>query len=1147
MKQLLFLAILFTQFQIFAQEIPKVTVKNEGQLKLSSLKVNVKILGNYAETTYDMMFYNELDRTLEGELTFPLSDGQSVSRFEMEVNGKLRKAVVVEKELARVAFESTVRQNIDPGLLEKTQGNNYKARIYPILPQANKRIVLTYEQELSCFNEHLTYELPLGIKEILDEFSLNVEINGGNGRPILKDSFSGLQFKESLDVYHATFTEEKFSPSHPIVIKVPVVKGNTKVISYADYFHINLPIESNARLKSKPEHILVLWDASKSLRYRNLKDEIKLLDQYFSYLQNVEVEFVVFSNKIHWNKSYQVVNGNWKDLKNYINEIQYDGGTSMSVLDELKSDSDEILLFSDGLSNLGSFSKPKKQTVYTVCSVVSADHQCLEEIAVSSGGQYLNLLRQLPGEACELLKLETFQYLGVKKNKRISEVYPSNINVNNEFSLAGRFEEDAEIELLFGYRGKVERKVPVMIQASRENKLVKRLWAKQKMKYLSKEKKKNKEQIIALAKKYQLVTDFTSMLILDRIEDYVRYRIEPPKELRNEYKERIKNIEESELARQDNLKERLDENLENCQLIREWYQSKFPKKDVVKVVKKASVERIQETTQESTRENTQGTRTANTAQRNVYTSAEQVSARNINSNSIDSTLRIISGRVIEHGGLGMPGVSVVIKGTTKGTVTNIDGYYALNAEENDELVFSFVGMLPENKIVGSENEININLRPDAVSMDEVVVVGYASQAKSVTTASMTIVQRHLSGQVAGVQIQKSIANSSGNNNTEHEGKGQLFVVDGVVVSGNPIASLKSEDIDQMQIIKAESATKIYGARASNGLIMITTKKGKESNAKAINELNEKISAKIELKSWNPDVPYIEILEQTATVNQAYEKYLVIRDEYSNSPSFYLDVADFFDKRGSSEIAIRILTNLLEEELDNHELMRALAYKLEYFQQYEMASMVYEKVLELRPEEPQSYRDLALAYEQVGEVQKSFDLLYKIYRGDLLEKDEEERYYGIEQLAFVELSHLIQKYKDELQLDDVDLNDFPKMPVDVRVVIDWNHNDTDIDLWVIDPNKEKAYYKNVETKIGGHMSEDLTEGYGPEEFMLRDALKGNYNVLVDYYSDDLQKISGPTILKVTLFTNYGKKNEQKKTIIIRLDKEEEELEVGSFKI
>ena len=89
------------------------------------------------------------------------------------------------------------------------------------------------------------------------------------------------------------------------------------------------------------------------------------------------------------------------------------------------------------------------------------------------------------------------------------------------------------------------------------------------------------------------------------------------------------------------------------------------------------------------------------------------------------------------------------------------------------------------------------------------------------------------------------------------------------------------------------------------------------------------------------------------------------------------------------------------------------------------------------------------------------------------------------------------------------------------------------------------YSNSETKLGGRLSEDLTEGYGPEEFMLKKAIKGKYKVLVDYYGDNVQKISGPTILKVSMFTNYGKANEEKKTITVKLDKEEDDIEVGNL--
>ena len=433
-------------------------------------------------------------------------------------------------------------------------------------------------------------------------------------------------------------------------------------------------------------------------------------------------------------------------------------------------------------------------------------------------------------------------------------------------------------------------------------------------------------------------------------------------------------------------------------------------------------------------------------------------------------------------------------------------------------------------------------------LEKVIVVGYGIQKRMTLTSAIAKVSYESIQDVSLDQTQEGL-----NSSIQIRGTGSisgnsepLYLIDGVVVQGNPMDQLPPDSIESIQTLKEASSVAIYGSRGSNGIVVITTKKGLEEQSEEIEILSQKIEDRITLKSWNPDTPYLKTLQKEKGIDPAYQKYVQIRNEYTNVPSFYLDVADFFEKRNATGIAIQVLTNLMEVELDNHELMKALAYKLGYFGKYELAVMVYEKILTLRPEEPQSYRDLALAYEQVGAFQKSFDLLYKIYNGDLLEKDEDERFLGIEGLAYVEINRLVHKYKKQLHVPKTIQKKFTKMPVDVRVVIDWNHNDTDIDLWVIDPNEEKGYYSNSETKIGGRLSNDMTEGYGPEEFMLKKAIKGEYKVMIDYYTDNVQKISGPTILKVTMYTNYGRKNESKKVSVVRLDKEEDEVEVGRLR-
>ncbi|MEP3210851.1 MAG: VIT domain-containing protein [Maribacter sp.] len=1147
MKKLISLLFLSVCSQFFAQESLEIVLKDSSRLKLTNLKIDVSIVGNFATTTYDMKFYNELDRTLEGELVFPLGEGQSVSQFAMDVNGKLRDAVIVEKELARVAFESTVRQNIDPGLLEKTEGNNYKARVYPILPRKHKQVVLTFEQELSTSNEYKTFELPLGIKAALDNFSIQMQVFNGEMLPKIKSSsYENFFFKKKNAVFTANLERQNHAPTSPVLVELPNTSNTETILSFRDYFYVNQKLEPNTRLKQKPKKINLLWDTSYSLRNRNVSKELSILGEYLEYLGDVEVHYISFSNSIHKNNVFKVQNGNWEGLEKALKEAVYDGGTSMNLFKSLLKKSGETLMFTDGLANLGDFSITNKQAIYTINSTTSANHELLREIATSSGGTYINLVRLPQTEAINSLKQETFQFLGAKHNSTVWEVYPKNKTyVSKDFSISGRFSEETSIELLFGYGEKVTERIKIPIRKSHGTALVKRLWAKQKLKHLNTSKGENKGKIVSLAKSHHLITDYTSMLILDRIEDYVRYRIEPPQELKAEYKERIKNLEEEEVDKLEDLNDRKEDLFDDYTAILEWYATKYPKK------------KVKQTRKETSNNEDTSTPRINTANVDTTMATESIrshtSSTRININ-IDSTRGIISGTVLDVDGEPLPAANVLVKGTTTGTTTDFDGNFSINAEEGDELVFSYIGFTTTNAVIGNADSISISLEEDAAHLEEVVVVGYGVQRVQNMTSSLTsVVSQALQGKAAGVQITQNSGEPGSNTtvvvrgvNSMSNNSNPLYIVDGQIAANNPMQDLNPEDIEEIQVLKALSAAAIYGARASNGVIIITTKEGLESNQEAIEQLNQEITNKIELKSWNPDTPYIKILEKEATAESAYKKYLDIRDDYSNSPSFYLDVSDFFEKKEKYNIAITILTNLMEVELNNHEIMKALAYKLEYFRQYELAVIVYEKVLELRPEEPQSYRDLALAYEQSGEIQKSYDLLNKLYKGDLLEKDEDERFYGIEQIAFVELTRLVNKYGKRLKLNKAEKEKFKDLPMDVRVVIDWNHNDTDIDLWVEDPKGEKADYSNTETDIGGHMSEDMMDGYGPEEFMLKNAPNGQYKVLIDYYADNVQKISGPTFLKVTMFTNYGRPNEERKITVVRLDKEEDELEVGSLK-
>ena len=212
----------------------------------------------------------------------------------------------------------------------------------------------------------------------------------------------------------------------------------------------------------------------------------------------------------------------------------------------------------------------------------------------------------------------------------------------------------------------------------------------------------------------------------------------------------------------------------------------------------------------------------------------------------------VSGKVSDEKGEGLPGVSVVLKGTTKGTTTDVDGGFRLSVPEtaNVVLIFSFVGYISQEVAVGNRSVIDVKLVSDDKTLSEVVVVGYGVQKKSDLTGAVaqvtgdelqkvapTNVQNALQGQAAGVYVsQSSGAPGAGadiiiRGQTSVTGLNQvLYVVDGIPITGN-LNSINPQDIQSIEVLKDASAAAIYGSRASSGVVLITTKRGKSKQTK----------------------------------------------------------------------------------------------------------------------------------------------------------------------------------------------------------------------------------------------------------------------------------------------------------------------------
>lgn len=229
--------------------------------------------------------------------------------------------------------------------------------------------------------------------------------------------------------------------------------------------------------------------------------------------------------------------------------------------------------------------------------------------------------------------------------------------------------------------------------------------------------------------------------------------------------------------------------------------------------------------------------------------------------SINAQQKSISGIVTDGSGP-LPGVSVVVKGTNIGTETDFDGKYSITANVGDKLVFSFVGLRSQEKIVGKKNVINVQLLADNV-LDEVVVVGYATRTSKATVSSavQTVSPDKLSGKVAGVSVNKNTGSTNSKviirGLASQKKNSPLVVVDGVPMNLNSkqFKKLNKKQIKSVNVLKDAAAASIYGSRGSNGVVIISTNNSQfESEAyKPIKENEFKHVAFSPLSTFSIDV------------------------------------------------------------------------------------------------------------------------------------------------------------------------------------------------------------------------------------------------------------------------------------------------------
>jgi len=1063
MKKVLTLSI--TVFIIvfgYAQQSPVLKVGKQ-ELGLSSLDIKVDIVGNIATTTYDMLFYNPTNSVLEGELSFPLGEGHDVSRFALEVNGKLREAVVVDKELGRIAFENVVRRGVDPALLEKGTGNNYKARIYPIPANGYKRVLLAYEQEL-VYNENAhAYNLPLNFKNKLKVFKLHISVFDQKYKPVVeKNGVPGLKFSNWNKNYTTKIEKKNFVANRPLLIQIPLSIDTEKVLTSEEYFYIYKTLSPKNRLRKKPKNITIYWDTSLSMQNRELEKEFAFLEEYFSYLNSINVRLIVFSNAVLTDKKLSIKNGNWESLKKELEHTIYDGGTNYEIIPTIGREADASLLFTDGMLTLSNLEFTSNTPVFIINSLVKSNHSTLKRVSEKTNGSYINLQTDAISEAISKIKFEPYKFLGYESSNKSLDVYPvSPVSVTNDFSISGRYMNTSEnIILKFGYTNEVLQRVPINIDnAKKSHESAKRIWAQKKLEHLNSDNKKNKHRITELGTAYSLVTKYTSLIVLEDVRDYVTYQITPPDELLEEYNRLLAQQKEKNISPPVARERSMNFSTSN-----------------------RITERISPAPQ---------------LMRMMNDEVEVLEDQIRMEEDVPITERIELNEIVE------------------------------TEEVVDDVPFSIIEEVPVFPGCQGDDEAMKKCFSDSIKEhfdqhfnSELGNTLNLSQGRHRIYAMFTINRR---GNVTNIRIRAP------HRKLEEETERVLRLLPRMIPGKQ-----RNRPVSVKYTLPIAISVNTNGEAGTVNLEPYVV-----TSTQQVNRF-KKYTGELKVKDRHVSAIYLDVLGKVLDKEEAYKIYLGQRKKYLETPAYFVDVAKHFKDRYKDDLyASRILSNIAEMDFDNYELLKVFAYQLQANHDDELAVFIFKQILELRPEDSQSYRDLAIAYQNVGKCQKALDLFNSILTGDIYKNSHRRIFRGIEDIAKNEIKYLIQKYKDDLDISKVDKQFLDSVAYDIRVVVDWNHNDTDIDLHIIDPNLEACFYSHKRTTIGGQMSEDMTQGFGPEEFTLVNAIKGEYYVKIKYYGDRYQKVENPTFMKVTMYKRFGTAKETKETQIIRLTKQDDE--------
>lgn len=884
------------------------------QLKTCNISIDANPF--IATTVVEMEFYNPKDQEVEGLHTFQLNRGQVITDFQLELNGKYREGSIEEQWKARQAYSSIVGKRIDPAILQMNGHNNYRLNIYPIAAKSSRKIKFTITQMMVEENLKLSYTLPLDIKSITENFSLDIKISKPASIPYAN---TGLLENQLFSMHNdeATLWQHK----NDVILNKPISFSISQFANKPQFcisnknginnFIMRFYPDVTRYYQSKTKTINVYWDVSLSGKERNLSKELDFLEKYIAENDINKTTIFLFNHQLQGLIVFNKGKDNFSSIRNFLLTYKYAGATELGILDFSNVLADAVLLFSDGVNTIGN-AKPKLGAV-PVNFITSAyyyynsynnyyryNDNDFKNMVGNTGGSVIRLYYNSVASAVKRIDTaENFLFKYNSGNIHINESFP--VKLGGSVLLSGTINQADNLELLYGNNSLINKSenyfIPVNESCDETTyKKMKMLKAYDSLLYDNYNHYWNWQNMIVFGLTERVVTPQTSFLVLERIEDYIKYKIAPPKELEAK-----------------------------CAEMNYVYKSEYKIQALKSFTEQDALESV------------------------VKDYNKRISWWSKTETPIDLN-RVVPDK--------QPVDVAATTNTVSGKVAGV------NVQNNFAL-----GQATDIKEVVVTSAFGIRRAARSTS----------SSVQNLTTEQVNIIRQvnvndALAGKIAGAQVRsQSIAKLGAESTIRLRGEnglgigsGALYVLDGTFMPSS--ADINPDNIEDYTILQGPAAAALFGPDGSNGAIVMTSKKAKRTYPSYVWTEYKLSSCK--------DEDYVQEMKTTEDY-ELWETFRELEKQNKLDVGFYFEMANFFFEKGKTEKAQELMYDAIELSRGRNEGLILAAYMYEKWKWFDKAITVYKGMLSQNENNLKVKRDLALAYFQNKNLEAAVKTYYSI--------------------------------------------------------------------------------------------------------------------------------------------------------------------------